>query len=120
MDATRAINPQQKRKRNGKKIRVCINQRDLEIRKRRRWKSPSNTRTFRTENIRLEKIVEEVESNLQELPEKEIETSEIGQFVMDKLKKLDKVAYVRFASVYRDFKDVSEFKKILEKLLKEK
>lgn len=68
----------------------------------------------------LEKIVEEVESNLQELPEKEIETAEIGQFVMDKLKKLDKVAYVRFASVYRDFKDVSEFKKILEKLLKEK
>lgn len=68
----------------------------------------------------LEKIVEGVESNLQDRPEKEISTSEIGQYVMDKLMGLDKVAYVRFASVYRDFKDVSEFKKILEKLLKEK
>ena len=69
---------------------------------------------------KLEEIVEEIESALQERPEKEINTSEIGQIVMDRLKALDKVAYVRFASVYREFKDVSEFKKILEKLLKEK
>jgi transcriptional repressor NrdR len=69
---------------------------------------------------KLEEIVEEIENDLQEKPEKEIKTAEIGQFVMDKLKSLDKVAYVRFASVYREFKDVLEFKKELEKLLKEK
>lgn len=69
---------------------------------------------------KLEEIVEEIETSLQERPEKEINADEIGQFVMDKLKVLDKVAYVRFASVYRDFKDVLEFKKELETLLKEK
>jgi transcriptional repressor NrdR len=65
----------------------------------------------------LEGIVEEVENMLQERPEKEIGAAEIGKYVMDKLKTLDKVAYVRFASVYREFKDVKEFKKELEKLL---
>lgn len=69
---------------------------------------------------RLEEIVEEIESQLQDRPEKEIPTSEIGAFVMNKLKGLDKVAYVRFASVYREFKDVLEFKKELERLLREK
>jgi transcriptional repressor NrdR len=69
---------------------------------------------------KLEEIVEEIESRLQEKPDKEISTSEVGRFVMRKLKTLDKVAYVRFASVYREFKDVLEFKKELEKLLKEK
>ena len=69
---------------------------------------------------KLEEIVEEIETSLQERPEKEINADEIGQLVMDRLKVLDKVAYVRFASVYRDFKDVLEFKKELETLLKEK
>jgi len=69
---------------------------------------------------KLEEIVEEIESRLQEKPDKEINASEIGRFVMRRLKSLDKVAYVRFASVYREFKDVLEFKKELEKLLKEK
>lgn len=69
---------------------------------------------------KLEEIVEEIETSLQEKPEKEISAEEIGQFVMNRLKVLDKVAYVRFASVYRDFKDVLEFKKELETLLKEK
>jgi len=69
---------------------------------------------------KLEEIVEEIETLIQETPEKEIETSRIGQILMDRLKSLDKVAYVRFASVYRDFKDVLEFKKELEKLLKER
>lgn len=68
----------------------------------------------------LEEIVEEIESMLQERPEKEMTTAEIGQLVMQRLKKLDKVAYVRFASVYREFKDVVEFKEELERLLKEK
>ena len=69
---------------------------------------------------KLEEIVEEIETLIQETPEKEIETSRIGQILMDRLKSMDKVAYVRFASVYRDFKDVLEFKKELEKLLKER
>jgi transcriptional repressor NrdR len=68
----------------------------------------------------LEEIVEEIESRLQERPDKEIKASEIGQLVMDRLKDLDKVAYVRFASVYREFRDVLEFKHELEDLLNEK
>ena len=68
---------------------------------------------------RLEEIVEEIENKVQERPEKEIASSEIGQLVMEKLRALDKVAYVRFASVYREFKDVMEFKQEAETLLKE-
>jgi transcriptional repressor NrdR len=68
----------------------------------------------------LEEIVEEIESRLQERPDKEIGVAEIGEFVMDKLKGLDKVAYVRFASVYREFGDVAEFRRELEDLMKEK
>lgn len=69
---------------------------------------------------KLEEVVEEIETRLQEKPEKEMKSSEIGQFLMEKLKALDKVAYVRFASVYREFRDVLEFKKELESLLTEK
>jgi len=69
---------------------------------------------------KLEKIVEEIENILQERPEKEMRASEIGQLMMKRLKKLDKVAYVRFASVYREFKDVVEFKQELESLLRER
>jgi len=68
----------------------------------------------------LEEIVEEIESLLQERPDKEIGVSEIGQLVMDRLRELDKVAYVRFASVYREFGDVAEFRRELEDLMKEK
>ena len=68
----------------------------------------------------LEEIVEEIESLLQERPDKEISVAEIGQLVMDRLKTLDKVAYVRVASVYREFKDVPEFQQELENLMKEK
>jgi len=68
----------------------------------------------------LEEIVEEIESRLQERPDKEIGAAEIGQLVMDRLKDLDKVAYVRFASVYREFGDVAEFRRELEDLMKEK
>jgi transcriptional repressor NrdR len=67
----------------------------------------------------LEDIVIEIEGRLQNRPEKEIRAYEIGRYVMEHLKELDKVAYVRFASVYREFKDVHEFKKELEFLLKE-
>ncbi len=66
----------------------------------------------------LEKVADKVEATLQERPEREISTTEVGQFVMQALKALDAVAYVRFASVYRNFRDVGEFKKQLEELLK--
>jgi len=69
---------------------------------------------------RLEEIVEEIESRLQERPDKEMKASEIGQLVMDRLRDLDKVAYVRFASVYREFRDVIEFKHELDGLLQGK
>lgn len=69
---------------------------------------------------KLEEIVEEIEAELQDRSDKEMGASEIGQLVMERLKDLDKVAYVRFASVYREFKDVLEFKKELEVLLKER
>lgn len=68
----------------------------------------------------LEGIVEEIEGKLQERPDKEISAADIGLFVMNRLKTLDKVAYVRFASVYREFRDVIEFKKELENLLTER
>jgi transcriptional repressor NrdR len=70
--------------------------------------------------VKLEEIVEEVESMLQEQSEKEMKASVIGKFMMKRLKVLDKVAYVRFASVYREFKDVAEFKQELESLLRER
>jgi transcriptional repressor NrdR len=68
----------------------------------------------------LEEIVEEIESLVQERPDKEIGVAEIGGLVMERLKGLDKVAYVRFASVYREFGDVAEFRRELEDLMKEK
>jgi len=69
---------------------------------------------------KLEEIVEEVENKVQEKPDKEMRASDIGLYVMDRHKAQHKVAYVRFASVYREFKDVLEFKQELESLLKEK
>jgi transcriptional repressor NrdR len=68
----------------------------------------------------LDAVADRVESSLQERPEKEIATTEIGGFVMEELKKLDKVAYVRFASVYRHFRDVGEFMNELKDLLNPK
>jgi transcriptional repressor NrdR len=53
-------------------------------------------------------------------PERELTTSDIGELIMLRLKALDTVAYIRFASVYRDFKDVREFKAELEQLLSHK
>jgi len=67
-------------------------------------------------NENLMKIVNEVESRLQEQRSGEISTTEIGELVMARLRALDKVAYVRFASVYRDFTDVSSFAKEIEEI----
>ena len=69
---------------------------------------------------RLEGLVDEVERFVHEAPERERSSSEIGELLMSRLKKLDKVAYVRFASVYLDFKDVREFMSELKSLLKER
>jgi transcriptional repressor NrdR len=66
----------------------------------------------------LEGIADQVESALQEKPEREISTEEIGARVMRELKQLDKVAFVRFASVYRNFRDLDEFKHELNELLR--
>ena len=68
----------------------------------------------------LEKIAAEIEQELQNSFEREISTAEIGEMVMERLKNVDEVAYVRFASVYRQFKDISTFMAELSKLLEEK
>jgi len=65
----------------------------------------------------LEDLIDIMEQKLQEKPEKEIPTSEIGSYLMERLRELDKVAYVRFASVYREFKDINEFVEELKALL---
>ena len=67
----------------------------------------------------LEGIVNEVEQALQNELKQEISSAEIGELVMDKLKKVDQVAYVRFASVYRQFKDIDSFMAELNKLLED-
>jgi transcriptional repressor NrdR len=66
----------------------------------------------------LEAIADRVEATLQEKAEREISTEEVGAFVMQELKQLDKVAFVRFASVYRNFRDLDEFKDELNELLR--
>ncbi len=69
---------------------------------------------------KLESIVDEAETFVSEAVDRERTTSEIGELLMNRLKKLDKVAYVRFASVYLDFKDVKEFMDELKGLLKDR
>ena len=68
-------------------------------------------------STQLETVVDATETYLMDAPERERTTSEIGELIMQHLKGLDTVAYIRFASVYRDFKDVREFKEELEDLL---
>ena len=67
--------------------------------------------------ISIELVANRVETAVQDRPEKELPTSEVGAFVMQELRQLDKVAYVRFASVYRHFRDISEFMDELKGLL---
>ena len=68
----------------------------------------------------MERMALEIEQELQNKLEREISTELLGEMVMDKLKKADEVAYVRFASVYRQFKDINTFMSELNKLLSEK
>jgi len=65
---------------------------------------------------KIEQIVDKIEAQLLLLKRKEIPTSLIGEKVMVELKKLDNIAYIRFASVYRDFKDIEDFKKEIKQL----
>ena len=65
----------------------------------------------------IERVVDEIERGLNNMMEKEVQSSFIGELIMEQLKQLDEVAYVRFASVYRQFTDVNTFIKEIEKLL---
>ena len=77
-----------------------------------------NKRTVTMEQ--MEQIVDDIEAMCHNSMKKEIETAEIGDMVMEKLKGLDEVSYVRFASVYRQFKDIDSFMEELGKMLREK
>ena len=64
----------------------------------------------------VEAVADRVEATVQERPEKEMSTEEVGALVMEELKRLDKVAYVRFASVYKNFREVKDFENFVENL----
>lgn len=68
----------------------------------------------------IEKVVDDIEASISNSLDREVSTHRIGELVMDHLKKIDEVAYVRFASVYRQFKDINTFMEELNNLLKEK
>lgn len=80
--------------------------------------SACHKRPVSVENING--MIDEIEALLFQMDKKEISSTDIGELVMDKLKALDEVAYVRFSSVYREFTDVHTFMKELEKLYKKK
>lgn len=68
----------------------------------------------------IEGLVDDIEATIQNSLEREVSSEKIGELVMDKLKDVDEVAYVRFASVYRQFRDINTFMKELDALLKKK
>lgn len=67
---------------------------------------------------KIDKMINEVEEQLKKTGKKEIKSSFIGELIMKKIKKLDNVAYIRFASVYREFKDINDFKREINELKK--
>mgnify|MGYP001521495748 FL=1 len=69
---------------------------------------------------KLEAATDAIEQIIQNSLDREVSTTQIGELVMERLKPLDEVAYVRFASVYRQFKDIDSFMRELNKLLEEK
>jgi transcriptional repressor NrdR len=69
---------------------------------------------------RLAELVNQVESKVSDSPDREISTTEIGEFLMDTLREIDKIAYVRFASVYRDFQDEQAFFNEIKNLMRQK
>ena len=64
----------------------------------------------------IEKVVEDIESELQQLGHAEIPAASLGEMVMERLRRLDRVAYIRFASVYRDFQDIESFEQVVKDL----
>ena len=68
----------------------------------------------------LDSMIDDIETNLQNSLDREVSSEKIGELVMEKLKKIDEVSYVRFASVYRQFRDINTFMDELAKLLSEK
>tara|TARA_B100001559_G_C16254179_1_gene508426 strand:- start:202 stop:666 length:465 start_codon:yes stop_codon:yes gene_type:complete len=68
------------------------------------------------DNDTIEKVVSKISRELEELGQSEIQSNTIGKKVMDVLKELDKIAYIRFASVYTNFKEVGEFEDVIEEL----
>lgn len=79
----------------------------------------SMTKSFGKKKIpeeKLEKAVEEILQEIHKLGQTKIKTTQIGNLVLEKLRKLDLVAYIRFASVFKDFKDIATFKKEIERL----
>jgi transcriptional repressor NrdR len=69
---------------------------------------------------KLSELVNQVESKVSDSPDREISTTEIGEYLMENLRELDKIAYVRFASVYRDFQDEQAFFNELKNLMRQK
>jgi len=65
---------------------------------------------------KIDRLVNEIEEQIRKKGKKEIKSTEIGEIVMKKIRKLDNVAYIRFASVYRDFQDVNDFRKEMKGL----
>ena len=68
------------------------------------------------DGVTTEKLVTKISRELEEMGQSEIQSSVIGKIVMDQLKEIDKIAYIRFASVYTNFKEVKEFEEYIEKL----
>ena len=68
------------------------------------------------ENEKIRKMINEIEEQIRKKGKKEIKSSEIGELVMKKIKKIDNVAYIIFASVYRDFQDINDFKREIKEL----
>ena len=87
-----------------------------ELKLRRGLNRALEKRPVSAENIEI--VVAHIKQKLMSSPEREIASEQLGQWVMEELHKIDQVAYVRFASVYRDFQDVDEFRKEIDRLLK--
>ena len=66
--------------------------------------------------LQIEKMAADIEKDIKNNYQHEIQSSKIGELVMDKLKEVDNIAYVRFASVYRQFKDIESFKKLIDEI----
>jgi transcriptional repressor NrdR len=66
----------------------------------------------------IEKLVDDIEATLRGMPSTEVDSKKVGEIIIRKLRSLDKVAYIRFASVYKEFDDLDSFKKELERLIK--